>query len=202
MAKINLLPWREEVKRQQVQRFGAQIGAGVAITVLACVFYQTQINADLNHQKARNNYLNSEITKLQSELTEISALESTKTQLLDRMEIIQNLQTQRPQIVHMFQELAMSLPEGLYLQNLRQNGQALHVVGQAESNGGVSEFMRKLDSSEWLDQPAVQVIETGKDDNSLRKFELNLKQSTPSVVEEEFDPMATEEYQQLLGLEG
>jgi len=181
MAKINLLPWREEAKRQQVQRFGAQIGAGVAVTVLAW---------------------NSEITKLQSELTEISALESTKTQLLDRMEIIQNLQTQRPQIVHMFQELAMSLPEGLYLQNLRQNGQALHVVGQAESNGGVSEFMRKLDSSEWLDQPAVQVIETGKDDNSLRKFELNLKQSTPSVVEEEFDPMATEEYQQLLGLEG
>lgn len=201
MAKINLLPWREEVKRQRMQMFGVHVGIGVAVAVLGCVMYQSQITADLNHQKARNNYLNQEISRLQSELTEISELESTKSQLLDRMEIIQNLQTQRPQVVHTFQELAMSLPDGLYLQGMRQNGQQLQIIGQAESNGGVSEFMRQLDASDWLGKPTVKVIETGES-NELRKFELNLQQATPVIAEESFDPTATEEYQTLLGMEG
>ncbi len=202
MAKINLLPWREEAKKRQIQMFGAQMAGGIAITVLLCAFYQSQITADLNHQKARNSYLNDEITKLQSELTEISELETTKSQLLDRMEIIQNLQTQRPQIVHTFKELAVSLPDGMYLQSIRQNGQKLHITGQAESNGGVSEFMRKLDSSNWLSQPAVQVIETAQSLDDLRKFELNLKQTSPDKEKDTFDPTASAEYQDLLGLEG
>ncbi|MEM7377065.1 MAG: PilN domain-containing protein [Pseudomonadota bacterium] len=199
MAKINLLPWREEVKRQRQQLFGVHMFLGVAAAAVCCVMYQSQINTSLNHQKSRNTYLSSEITKLQAELTEISELESTKTQLLDRMEIIQNLQTQRPQVVHTFQELAVAMPDGLYLQSVRQNGTALKVVGQAESNGSVSEFMRKLDASEWLGKPTVQVIENGHS-SELRKFELSLSQTTPNTTEDEFDPTATQEYQELLGI--
>lgn len=201
MAKINLLPWREEAKRKRAQQYGVHVALGIAATVVACMFYQSQVNADLEHQRARNNYLNQEIQFLQAELEEISELETTKSQLLDRMRIIQNLQTQRPQIVHTFQEVAVSLPDDLYLQSLRQNGERLMIIGQSRSNSDVSEFMRKLDASPWLERPSVQVIESGHT-AGLRKFELELRQTTPSKGAEDFDPTTTEEYQALIGTGG
>jgi len=115
MAKINLLPWREEQRRQQTRQFG--ISALCAALVAAGVVFAGSKFAQgkIDNQQARNDYMQQEINKLKAELKEIEELESTKSNLLARMDIIQQLQTKRPQVVHTFQELAQRVPDGVYL---------------------------------------------------------------------------------------
>jgi len=133
MAKINLLPWREELRKQQTKEFGitalfvAAVGAGI---VLLGMSYAQQ---KVDFQNARNNYLQKEINKLQRELREIKELESTKANLLARMDIIQQLQTRRPQVVHTFQQMAERIPDGVYFTGMKQDGDRIVLDGRADS---------------------------------------------------------------------
>ena len=184
MARINLLPWREEQRAEQAKKFGvsalltAIIGAGI-------VYGGVQhANQKIDHQQARNNYLQSEIDKLKKDLKEIEELESTKANLLARMDIIQQLQTRRPQVVLTFQELAERVPDGVFLQSMKQNKDILAFEGKADSNARVSTLMRNLGSSDWFKQPGLELIESQDKDSGISSFKLRLSQSVAPATAE------------------
>ncbi len=184
MAKINLLPWREDQRAEKAKKFGisailtALIGAGI---VFAGIRYAEQ---KIDHQESRNAYLQNEIDLLKKDLKEIEELESTKANLLARMDIIQELQTRRPQVVHTFQELAERVPDGVYLQSMRQKKDVLAFEGKADSNARVSTLMRNLGSSDWFKQPGLELIESKDRDDGISSFKLRLSQSVAAGTED------------------
>jgi len=184
MARINLLPWREEQRAEKTKAFGvsalltAIIGAGI---VFAGVRYADQ---KVDHQQARNNYLQTEIDKLKKDLKEIEELESTKANLLARIDIIQQLQTRRPQVVHTFQELAERVPDGVFLKSMKQNKDVLAFEGKADSNARVSTLMRNLGASDWFKQPGLELIESEDKDSGISSFKLRLSQSVAPTADE------------------
>lgn len=183
MAYINLLPWREERRRQLTQEFARQM---VLVALFAAViggYGWYHVNGLIDEQQARNRYLKEEISVLQEQIKQIEELESTKRQLLARMNVIQELQQRRPQIVHLFFELADTLPDGVYLTGVTQKGDSLKIKGRAESNSRVSSYMRNLDASPWLQRPQLEVIQTDSD-NRVNTFTLNLAQTTPDKEEQ------------------
>ncbi len=187
MTRINLLPWRETHRREKNNEFYVTLAVTAAVAA-ACAFGGYKYAEDrVNFQQSRNQRLETEIGHLQKELKEIEALEETKNNLLARMEIIQELQGLRPQIVHTFQELAMGLPDGVFLTAIKQQGGKQMVLqGRAESNARVSALMRRLDQSEYFSGPRLDVIEADKNDG-ISTFKLNLTQEVPVPEKEETD---------------
>lgn len=183
MAKINLLPWREELRKEQTRQFLTVMGLCAFLTAAIFVLIHMNIGGQIDHQNLRNEILNNEITQLDNALKEIQDLEDTKQQLLSRMEVIQSLQQRRPQVVHLFDEIVRTVPEGIYLREIKQSGQSLSIKGVAESNGRVSAYMRNIDASDWMSTPKLTVIETKKGTLRSSNFELTTSQSTPKDSE-------------------
>jgi type IV pilus assembly protein PilN len=159
MPRINLLPWREELRNQRRNQFfvalgGAALGAGLILLVSWFVFDNL-----IENQRDRNDFLQQEIAQLDKQIEEILELENSKARLLARMEIIEQLQRSRPGIVHVFDEMVRVMPEGVYLRTVKQTGRRIEMVGVAESNTRVSALMRNIDKSEWLDSPDLEVVE-------------------------------------------
>ena len=160
MPRINLLPWREAERKQRQRDFGVALAGGVVASIaaiLATMFVYSQM---INSQEERNQRLTDEIVELEKSITEIDGLERQKERLLARMEIIEELQKSRPEIVHLFDEIARQLPEGVYLTGLKQQGSRLEVRGIAQSSTRVSALMRQVDASEWMTNPEVDRVET------------------------------------------
>ena len=178
MAKINLLPWREELRAEQTRQFVTMLAIFSVMTIAVMGIVHMDIAGQINHQQFRNGVLNKEITKLDLALKEIDALEKTKEELLSRMEVIQSLQQQRPEIVHLFDEFVRTVPEGIYLTSIKQNGKELNINGVAESNGRVSAYMRNIDTSDWMSTPKLSVIETKKGTLRSSSFVLTTSQKT------------------------
>ena len=160
MPSINLLPWREAERKKRQRDFlvavaGAVIAAiaGVMLTILA---YSQMIAG----QEARNDRLTAEIAELEKSITEIDGLERQQERLLARMEIIEELQKSRPEIVHLFDELTRQLPDGVYLTGMKQTGSRVEIRGVAQSSTRVSALMRQIDASDWLGDPEVERVET------------------------------------------
>ena len=183
MARINLLPWREELRVQKNQQFGVIFGgfAGVGVLVIAAISFYFGVL--IENQESRNQYLKSEITKLEKQIEEIKELRKKRENLLQRIRAVQQLQSNRTEIVHLFDEVVRQMPDGVYLTKLKQTGSDLSVSGVAESNSRVSEFVRKIDESEWMTEPRVEVIQRDKR-SALQssKFTIKFKQSRPKVV--------------------
>ncbi|MEE9396139.1 MAG: PilN domain-containing protein [Methylococcales bacterium] len=179
MAKINLLPWREELRKQQQKDFLSAIGAGVAVTALSLVMVHMYFSGQIENQTQRNSYLQAEVAVLDKKIAEIRNLEKTKRRLVSKMDVIQKLQGSRPGIVHLFDEIAKSVPDGVYLKNLVQSGKKLKLVGVAQSNARVSAYMRDLEASPWIAGPRLQIIETkGKSKHSrVSNFTLSVIQT-------------------------
>ena len=179
MTRINLLPWREQHRLETNKDF--YVICCLCLALAATVGFGGFKFAEdkVKFQEQRNNRLNSEIAQLQEELKEIEALEETKSNLLARIEIIQQLQLQRPQIVHTFYEIASRLPDGIYLKTMEQKaGQKLLLEGEAESNARVSALMRRMDRSDFFKTPRLDVIQTEKDEG-FSSFKLSLTQDRP-----------------------
>ena len=184
MAHINLLPWREEQRQEQTRQFTTILGLSLALTGAIIFMVHTVFDNQINHQKYRNKILQDEIALLDESLKQIAELEETKEQLLARMDIIQSLQQQRPQIVHLFDDFVRTVPEGIYLTKIQQNGTKLTIKGVAESNGRVSAYMRNIDTSEWMATPKLKVIETKKGTLRSSDFTLITSQSLPDSQKE------------------
>jgi type IV pilus assembly protein PilN len=185
MPAINLLPWREAERKKRQRDFGVALGgavvAGIAVIMLTLFTYSQMIST----QQSRNDRLTDEIAVLEKDIKEIDALERQKERLLARMEIIEQLQKSRPEIVHLFDELARQLPEGVYLTGMKQTGSRVEIRGVAQSSTRVSALMRQIDSSEWLSDPEVERVETKQSGSSRRsEFVVYLKQRQPGEPED------------------
>lgn len=177
MARINLLPWREELRKQRQREF-VSIAAGSIVLMLLVIFYvHLHINGLIDNQESRNQYLQQNIKQVEAKIKEIKELEKQKEQLIARMKVIEQLQGNRPLVVHLFDEIVKAVPDGLYLTSLEQKQNELIIKGRAQSNARVSAFMRNLDASAWFQQPVLDVIETSKDKQArVRSFTLRVKQ--------------------------
>jgi len=183
MAHINLLPWRDELRKKKQQQF-AVVGAGTAILgALLVLLAHMQMEGLIETQNQRNQFLDKEIAELDTKIAKIKDMEKTKNALLARMDIIQQLQRSRPQSVHLMDQLVYTLPDGVYLQKIAQQDLALTLSGVAQSNARVSAYMRNIDGSQWMAKPKLDVIET-KDSERRRSAEFTLRAvqatSTPS----------------------
>ena len=162
MAKINLLPWREERRKDLLNEFLVMLGLVAlfaAITVGIVHFYHSQL---IERQNTRIGYIDKRINEVDKKIIEIKELEKQKESLLSRMRAIESLQHDRPLIVHLFDELVRSVPEGMSILDLKQNGPKITITGEAQSNARVSSFMRKIEQSEWLKNSKLKIIKERK----------------------------------------
>ena len=185
MAQINLLPWREELRMRRQKRFGVTIAIAVALMLGVVGAVHMHFQGLIDHQRARNGLLEREIKKLDKQIKEIKNLKNERTRLLARTEKIQQLQSGRPEIVHLVDELVKTLPDGVYYTKVTQKGASLALDGVAQSNARVSSLMRQLDGSQWLQDPRLlQIVAAGgkKGSTGFRNstFKLNIKQTQKS----------------------
>ncbi|MDT8406466.1 MAG: PilN domain-containing protein [Methylococcales bacterium] len=177
MARINLLPWRAEQKKQRQQAFIIQIVMGLVVAGLTMLAMHMHMQGLIEHQQQRNTMLSKEIAQLDSKIKEINTIEDRKNQLLTKINVIQQLQESRPEVVHLFDEIASLTPEGVFLAKFQQKGKSLVFDGKTESNARVSAFMRAVEASEWLHSPSLNIIQS-KDKtqvNHLSDFTLQAK---------------------------
>ena len=188
MTQINLLPWREEQRQELKKQFVvmALMTCVLAAAIVGLIHFQMQ--AKIDYQLSRNSFLTKEIAKVDEEIKEIKELQKVRRSLIERMEVIQDLQGSRPSIVHLFTEIVSSVPNGVYLQSLEQKGSNLTINGEAESNARVSTYMRNLQSSAWLKDPNLTIIEIeDKTVNRISTFTLTVKQTSPNATDEDSD---------------
>ena len=180
MAKINLLPWREELRQQKQQEFLTSIGLAVLLTATILGAVHMYIEGLKDYQISRNKMLQNEISIIDKKIEEIRDIETQKNKLLTKIDVIQKLQESRPQIVHLFDELPKSTPEGIYLTKFKQSGDSLTMAGMAQSNARVSAYMRAIEASPWLIDPKLNVIQAKGKSNSIHMndFTMLAKQGT------------------------
>ncbi len=189
--RINLLPHREQARQARQRQFVTLAVAlaivGVAIVLLVHAIFVARIN----NQESRNNVLKSAIATLDSQIKEIDKLREQIAQVLARKQIVETLQANRNEAVHLLDQLVRQLPEGTYLKSVKQVGEKVTIVGYAQSNARVSTLMRNIDSSPWLEKPElveirlVTVPGQGRSEPSrLNEFTLNfmIKHATPAPI--------------------
>ncbi len=177
MTKINLLPWREIRRRERDRQL--LTGSGLAWMLMGLVVFYGwwHMNGLIEFQGNRNNFLKKETVKLDRQIKEIREIKRRKEALLARMEVIQSLQSNRTQIVHVFDDLVRKLPKGVYLTSLKKKGNNITLAGFAQSNARVSSLMRNLDSSDWFANPNLNVINvTPSGETRISKFTLQVKE--------------------------
>jgi len=180
MPRINLLPWREVHRAEKKREFFIFMGSAAVATALVVVLVHIQFSAMIDTQNQRNNFLQQQITRVEKEIEEIKTLKEDKKALLARMEVIQKLQRSRPEIVHLFEEISLNAPDGIYLEAASRKGSMLALEGFSNSNDSVSAFMRQLDASPWLQNPKLNVIESKKDAlGNSSYFKLEVTQDSP-----------------------
>jgi len=163
MPRINLLPWREDQRRERKLAFLVALGVAVIAAVVTTFAGYLLFDSMIAGQERRNQLLRTQIKTLDKQIEEINNLESDKQRFIARMEIIEKLQRSRPEIVHVFDEIVKTLPDGVYLTGVKQlGGRKLKFEGVAQSSTRVSSFMRNIDGSEWLRNPELEVVQTAK----------------------------------------
>ena len=185
MARINLLPWRIERRKQRQKEFGVMMAgaaiAGVALWFLVNMHYNSQIEG----QQERNAFVQARISELDKQIEEIESLEAQRARLLARKAVIEELQGNRSQMVHLFDQLVRTIPDGVLLTSLKQEGQKLTLEGRSQSNTRVSTYMRSLEGSGWMTNPQLSVIEARDGVPGLPyAFTLSVQLSTPAAKEE------------------
>ncbi|SHF79501.1 type IV pilus assembly protein PilN [Microbulbifer donghaiensis] len=186
MAKINLLPWRQEYRAQKQKEF-QQVAVLVVIAAAISTFlWMKAVDGQIANQNERNQLLQTEIAALDKQVREIKDLKKRRQELIDRMRVIQELQGNRPLTVRYFDEMVQSAPEGLWLTSLKRRGKSVEVAGVAESNNRVSSFMRNLDQSEWYESPNLTGV-TAKPEfgEQASAFQLTVNVSGRKKDEEE-----------------
>lgn len=189
MPRVNLLPWREELRKQRQQSFLVATLGAVLLGVVLVVATRAAFNSKVDYQNQRNTLLKTEISTVEKQIKEIESLESVKERTLARMNVIETLQRSRPEIVHLFDELAEAVPDGVHLESVRQSGSKVTIRGIAQSSTRVSAFMRNLDRSEWLTNPGLDVVQTVGRDGSDRAstFTIFATQTRPAGTDPEAD---------------
>jgi type IV pilus assembly protein PilN len=181
MVRINLLPHREQ-RRQARQRQFVSVAIGLSVLAIAVIgLVHVVIAARIENQNSRNALLNTEIAKLDEQIKEIDKLREQTQALLARKQIVETLQSNRTEAVHMLDQLVRQLPDGLYLRSVKQNGSRVTLIGYAQSNARVSTLMRNIESSPWLGSPElVEIKSVALDKQKINEFTLNLQMKRPT----------------------
>lgn len=181
MAKINLLPWRAERRKQRQQEFMTMLGVAAAAAALISLLIVLYYNGQIDGQNARNQYLTDQIALLDKQIVEITELDKKKAGLLKRKQVIEELQASRSQMVHLFDELARTIADGTQITSVQQNGTEMTLLGRAQSNARVSTYMRNLDASGWMGSPDLSIIELRGSDAALpNEFSLKVTLKNPN----------------------
>ena len=188
MPRINLLPWRQRQRAQRQKEFGLFAIGAVAAAAAVTLFTSWGVSAAIDGQRNRNELLKQEISELDRQITEILGLEAQKERMRARMEIVERLQRSRPEVVHVVDQLARTLPEGVFLTSVKQSGEKLELKGVAQSSTRVSTLMRNIEASQWITDPQLQVVETLKVGGSGSEFTLFATQKSTEPAEEERKP--------------
>jgi type IV pilus assembly protein PilN len=174
MARINLLPWRAERRKARQKEFVGMLGLAALGGVLASFLIVSYYSGRIGNQNGRNEYLRGEISKVDAQIKEIEELDKKKGKLLARKEVIEQLQANRSQMVHLFDSLVRTIPDGVTLTSIKQEGEVLTLGGRSQSNARVSTYMRNLEGSGWMTNPDLNIIEA-KAGNAGLPYEFNLK---------------------------
>jgi type IV pilus assembly protein PilN len=176
-TRLNLLPWREMRRKEQDRQL--LLFAGMFWTLMALIVLYAYLHASAlkDEQANRNEYLQQEIARVEQEIKEIADLRKQREALIARMSVIYQLQADRVQVVHVFDELARRLPEGVYLTSFKHSGASVALQGVAQSNARVSAFMRNLAASDWFADPELEVVNVrDKGGERVSEFSLKVKQ--------------------------
>lgn len=184
MATINLLPWRQE-RREQLKKEFLVISAGFAALAAAIILsWQMLLSNSIANQESRNRYLEEKIRELDLQVKEIAELRAEKQKLVERMKVIQSLQGNRPEIVHVFDELVRTLPDGVFYTLIDRKADVITLNGTAESNNRVSSLMRELDASEWFSNPTLKMVKANpRVGDQATDFNMTLKITPPAAEE-------------------
>lgn len=166
MARINLLPWRAERRAQRQKAFYGMLAVAAAIAVVLVLLIWFHYDGQIEGQHARNAFLQGEIAKVDAQIKEIDSLDKEKDRLLARKKVIEELQANRSQMVHLFDSLVRTIPDGVVLSSIKQDGQTLTLMGRSQSNARVSTYMRNLEGSGWMTRPVLSIIEAKRDDKA------------------------------------
>jgi len=182
MARINLLPWRAERRKHRQKEFLTMLGLSAAAAAFLAFLIISYYSAQISGQNDRNAYLQDQITKVDQQIKEIDALDEKKRRLLARKEVIEQLQANRSQMVHLFDSLVRTIPDGVILTSLKQEGDKLTIEGRSQSNARVSSYMRTLESSGWMTNPDLSIIEAKAGDPGLPyAFTLSVLLANPNA---------------------
>jgi type IV pilus assembly protein PilN len=182
MAKINLLPWREERREELKKEFLVILGGVAAAAIVLVLIWQSISQSQIENQEARNKFLQEKISELKEQVTEINELKAKREQLIERMRVIQELQGTRPEIVHIVDELVRTVPDGVYYTSIERKGQKISIKGTAESNNRVSSLMRRLDASPWFSDPNLISVKANPGyGDQANDFELTITLATPAA---------------------
>lgn len=163
MPDINLLPWREELREERKRQFFSSLVLTAVLAALIGFAWYTWVNSFIDGQEKRNQILQTEISALDTQANEIRALRKEKSEMLDRMEVIKGLQTNRPEIVKLYDQLVRVVPDGVYLSRFNVNGASISMEGRAESNNRISSFMRQLDRSPKFSDPNLTQVNANRE---------------------------------------
>ncbi|MBV6824411.1 PilN domain-containing protein [Pseudomonas sp. PD9R] len=186
MARINLLPWREEQREERRKRFLLMLVGVIVGSAGAVLIADQAISGAIERQIARNDYINKQIAVVDERIKQIGDLKARRQQLVERMRIIQDLQGNRPISGRIFDQLARTLPDGVYFTEVKMVGKTLSIAGAAESNNRVSDLMRNLDASDWFDAPSLTEVKatTAGQLDQANVFQLTVRQTQPAAVED------------------
>lgn len=191
MARINLLPWRAERQKQRQKHFLSMLAlsalAGLALWFAVDRYYDMQIDG----QRERNAFLDQQIAEAKLRTKEIELLEQKKSRLLSRKKVIEELQGNRSQMVHLFDSLVRTIPDGVVLTSIKQDADTLTLEGRTQSNARISTYMRNFDSSGWMTSPELSIIEAQGEDKGLPYiFKLAVKLTNPNATQDTLKPGA------------
>lgn len=187
MANIDLRPWREERRKARQQQF-LTILVGFAVAAGAAGFFWNQsVQGQISFQNQRNAYLENKIKELDGKIKEIQNLRQQREELIERMNVIQSLQGDRPIIVHVFEQLVTTTPEDVYFKDLQLQGDVVRIKAHAEKTLSISDFLRNLEGSEWFDSAFLQGMQAVKEGQEVvgHNFELQVRRVKPSSGDEE-----------------
>jgi type IV pilus assembly protein PilN len=191
MPRINLLPWRETLKKEREIRFFIITGMSLVFTGIVVLLVHLYMANQIAYQQHRNNYLKAEIKKVEAQLKKIEKLKGEKQALIERMDIIQELEESRFNVVHLFDELVKKVPNGVYFTSLKQKGNKITLEGVAQADARVSKLMENIEKSQWLTNPkifSIKTIEDKEQKSSYKKrrissFKLEITQTAPKKQE-------------------
>ncbi len=195
MARINLLPWRAERRKQRQKEFGAMLALAAVAGLALWLAVNTYYNAQIEGQRARNAFLDQQIAQVDERIKEIDELDRQRARLLARKDVIEKLQASRSQMVHLFDSLVRTIPDGVMLTSLKQEGERLTLEGRSQSNARVSTYMRNLEGSGWMTRPDLSIIEARAAEGAAMPglpyaFRLTVTLANPSAPEGAADEAA------------